>query len=210
MKPGWEFRAFEDVYGHLRVIRRCPPLQLDELRDYLELLQAYISQTPHLEFKVAYLLRSEVQQVCHRCLELCGISPDWVSIPMLEVLLHHTTKDNGDFAPGLLVQFNFQLEKESKASPKNVSFKEWCSEAIASLISLGLASNLSEAMQLASTISSDQLDAISQAKLYQANPKLREKQEMEEAIAELKPEQLSSMLDFRSNQWNDEADLNDF
>lgn len=206
----WELRAFEDVRGQLRVVRRCPPLQLDELRDYLELLQSALMSAKYPDFRTAYLHSSLIRQISQHCLHLCGISPGWLSLPMLEKLLHHTKTESGDFAPGLLVQFNFQTDKDIKKGNKTVGFKEWCAETIASLSSLGLAANLTEAMRMASTIPCDQLDAISQAKLYQTNPKLREKQEMEEAITEVKPEQLSSMLDFSSTQWRDDIDLNDF
>lgn len=203
----WGLKAFEDVQGQLRIIRGCPLTQLDELWDCLNLLQdAIASSDPTLDFNSLYLDSGYIRQLVNHCLKLCGIQPDWCSLEMMVQLVHHTTDTEGNFTPGLLIQLNFPNRGKPKGDA--VGFKEWVADNFALLVGLGLCKDLGEAIDLASKLPADQMEAIITARLYQLNPELKTKETLKSEAEKLTPEQIESLLDFSQFQWRDDIDLN--
>lgn len=189
----WNRLHFQDISGNLREIRGCPLTSLARLDDLLNLFRKLIEESQEqnqgepVDFRALYIENYLFRQVCGECLKLCGIDPDWCDITMLIKLLHHYEdgpEDNRVLHPGLLVELNFPPPKR----PTRVitSIDQSVSSTLALMVSIGLASNLEQALYIASEVSGVQLQQIIEARLEQLNPKaIEEDKAMEELGAKI-------------------------
>ncbi|MFB2832983.1 hypothetical protein [Floridanema evergladense] len=202
-KFDWQRYVFEDCFGQLREIRGCPLTKLDQLKDYLALLQDAILNYPEPEahFKEIYNFSGYIKNITNSILNLCGVSPDWVTPDQMVGLVHHRIDSNGDFLPGLLVEMNFP--SRSSGGGKAVEFKEWVANNIVLLVGLGLCKDLGEALDLADRVPSDQLEALILARLHQLDPKAKQKEELEELNSQPNNPDDETVLNFSSVQWQD-------
>lgn len=199
-KFDWQRYVFEDVTGQLREIRSCPYLSLDKLKDYLDLLMQTLTELGGVDFKHSYCQSDRVRLLTDAVLEMCGVSPDWVSIAMVERLVHHQQDEDGNFKPGILIELNFPNRTEIAGKP--MEFKEWIANGVASLLSIEGSKSLEEAIALASKVPHDFLEAVLLARCYQLNPKSKIMEELDELNSN--PEKLDNqVLNFASMQWKD-------
>lgn len=207
-KFDWQRYVFEDAYGQLREVRGCPLTKLDQLKDYLSLLQEAIDKYPEPEanFKEIYTTSGYIKNLISSILTLCGISPGWVTLDQVVALVHHRTAEDGAFLPGLLIEMNFPAK--SGEGDKALKFKEWIAHNIVLLVGLGLCKNLGEALDLASSVPSDQLESLILARLHQLDPKAKEREELEELNSQPSSED-DDVLNFAAMQWQD-IDLEKF
>lgn len=201
-KFDWQRYVFEDVFGQLREIRGCPLTKLDRLKDYLSLLQDAIVNYPEPEadFKEIYTRSGYCKNLTDTILNLCGVSPDWVSPDQMVSLIHHRVAEDGSFLPGLLIEINFP--SRSSGGGKAMEFKEWMANNLVLLVGTGLVPDLGEALELADRIPSDQLEALITARLHQLNPKTKEAEELEELNNAPSPK-YNPVTDFAAMQWQD-------
>lgn len=201
-KFDWQRYVFEDCYGQLREIRGCSLTNLDRLKDYLGLLQDAIASYPEPEadFKEIYTTSGYIKNLTDSILNLCGVSPSWVTPDQMVALLHHRTTEDGNFLPGLLIEMNFP--SRSSGSGKAVEFKEWLANNIVLLVGLGLCKDLGEALDLADRVPSDQLEALILARLHQLDPKKKQQEELEELNSQPNSED-ETVLNFAAMQWQD-------
>lgn len=122
--------VFNDLSGNVRMIRGCSLTKLRELSNLISILwreaNKEIAKEKSISFQEIFLKNTFFQQICLQCLNLCGVSPDWIDINMLVQLLF-PFEFNGQLADGLLLQINFP----KSASPSVAHASSGTSEKLA-------------------------------------------------------------------------------
>lgn len=150
---------FEDCQGEIRTIRGCPLAKREEFRARLNLLDEWLKG----QMSVADLYDTDnyFRHLCDKALEVCGISPDWVSISMLVQLLFERQDDQGESYPGYLVSLNFP-PRQPKPGSKPVTHED----LLAAIWSH--TEDLDKALNLAESLPAEQLLGILEAKAMQS------------------------------------------
>ncbi|NCJ06684.1 hypothetical protein GS597_09225 [Synechococcales cyanobacterium C] len=112
---------FEDVSGQIRSVRGCSLMAREELRQRLTQLSELLADAKDDEtLEQLYDRHNYFRWVCHRCLELCNIRPEWVSVAMLRPLLFHR-KIGTEYQPGDLLRLNFPQKPAAEGKSANYS-----------------------------------------------------------------------------------------
>ena len=101
----WELTEIKDKDGVPRLLRGCPITQLPELEEKVLLLWALLAQYPDLDILTLYRCHAQIQALTDDCLNLCSISPGWLTPEMMVQLLHHYEDEEGTHK-GLLIEQN--------------------------------------------------------------------------------------------------------
>jgi hypothetical protein len=163
---------FEDLKGNFRLIRGCPLSQRQELASRLNQVHERLQQSNEGEtLAEAYDRDKYLGHLFQKCLELCGVSLDWLDINMMSQFLL-PFEENGEMREGLLVQINFPKGKRKSDSKTSVAYEE----LLAALWSH--TQDLQKALELAESIPAEQLMDILEARSSQiknSDPQEREK-----------------------------------
>jgi hypothetical protein len=167
---------FEDVNGQYRLIRGCSLASREELQRRLFQVQECLKKVDEdLFLQEVYDSDKYFRHLCHRCLELCGISLEWIDFNMMTQMLFPYEVE-GQLFEGILIAFNFPKSDNSKGG-KNATYEE----IIAAISSH--TNDISKALELAQTVPAEQLIEILEARAkqtQQADPKAREKAQQRE------------------------------
>jgi hypothetical protein len=168
---------FEDVSGEYRLIRGCSLANREEFRERLSQIQKYLKDIKEEELSLQELYDKDkyFRYLCHRCLELCGVSVHWIDINMMIQMLF-PYEIEGKVFEGILVDFNFPK------SDKNHGAKSATYEEVLAAISTHT-QDIAKALELAENVPAEQLLGTVEARakqIQQADPKTREKAQQRE------------------------------
>lgn len=175
---------FECVDGKIRSFRGCSLSGLYEFQFRLaELQRLILLAPPDQTLRGLYCGDKHFAWLCNRCLELNGISPDWVNFQQLEQLLFGYTDETGTPQPGYLHQLNAADDTPSKPTPDAPTTE---AKAIALLTHF---CSLSEALRLAQDQPAKPLIRLLNAVCDQrTTPEQRQKRRFEIEAARLRAE----------------------
>ncbi|MBD2628495.1 hypothetical protein [Trichormus variabilis] len=173
---------FQDITGEYRLIHGCSLKNREELRSRFSQLQKFLDNSSELEtVRSLYERDTYFRHLCHRCLELSGISLEWVDFHMMtQMLFPYQAGEYQGVAvhkQGILIELNFPVQNNGIKSQKGATYEE----LVAALWSH--TEDLQKALELSSTLSADQLLDIMQARSKQmqdADPQKREKAQQRE------------------------------
>jgi hypothetical protein len=166
---------FQDITGQYRLVHGCSLTNREELRSRLSQLQKTLDNAPEKQtVRSLYDKDPYFRHLCHQCLELSGISLDWVDFNMMtQMLFPYQTGEK--YRQGILVELNFPTQPQT--GKKGSTYEE----IIAALWSH--TQDLEKALELANTLPADQLLDIMQARTKQiqdTDPQKREKSQQRE------------------------------
>jgi hypothetical protein len=168
---------FQDITGRYRLIHGCSLTNREELRSRLSQLQKYLDTAPEQQtVRSLYDKDPYFRHLCRRCLELSGISQDWVDFDMMsQMLFPYQFREK--YRQGILVELNFPTPSSNIKDQKGATYEE----VIAALWSH--TQDFKKAIELAKTLPADQLLEIMQARAKQiqdTDPQKREKSQQRE------------------------------
>jgi hypothetical protein len=168
---------FQDITGQYRLIHGCSLTNREELKARLSQLQKYLNDAPEqVTVRSLYDNDKYFQHLCHQCLELSGISLNWIDFNMMAQMLF-PYQSGEKCRQGILVELNFPTPSGNTKNQKGATYEE----AIAALWSH--TEDLEKALELANTLPADQLLDIMQARAKQmqdTDPQKREKAQQRE------------------------------
>jgi hypothetical protein len=160
--PNWiEFAPpaeFQDRDGIVRPIATCSLIGRFEFNERIEQIQSRLALAEAGEsWQVLYDRDKRLRFYVDRCLQLNGISPEWVTLEMVEAFLFHRFDEETDeYLPGWLVELNSPKQAPHKVAPeKPLTLAEI-------LAALSLQTSVSDALEVASSIPAEMVTAISE------------------------------------------------
>lgn len=146
---GFEFR---DRTGTIRTIYGCSTLGLFNFHSRVSQIWELLEQADGERTWQDLFMESErFRHLVHRCLELNGIDPDWVTLPMVEALLFHRFV-NDTLVEGFLVTLNRPNgDQQVRGEPTTEA---------AAIAAIATHTDIDKALQLADTVPAKQLHAV--------------------------------------------------
>lgn len=184
---------FLDANGQLRIFRGCPESRISDLARVLgwidEHIQAHGDDRLFSEF---YREDEGFKGLCDRALELCNLSPDWLTIHMIAEFILPSDEQT----PSLISRVCFPINPQrARAALEQTTWEQRQAQAISNLIAVGLAQNFDEAWAIADRLTSEELDLLIQTRADSIDPKGAEKRENAKFAEELAKDP-KSLLDF--------------
>jgi hypothetical protein len=174
----FEFNVFEfdDITGTIRTIKGCSLANREELRERINSLKKILEESPkESTLQEIYDDNKYFRFNCHRCLELCGISLEWLDFSMMSQMLF-PYQQGEHLYQGILISLNFPPIKDSKGG-KGATYEE----ILAAL--WNHTGDLQKAIEAANSLPAEQLLNVVQARtdqLKQSDPQNREKDQQKE------------------------------
>ncbi len=167
---------FEDITGTIRTFGGCSLTNREELRERINVLKKILEEADKdSTLQEIYDDNKYFRFNCHRCLELCGISLNWVDFNMMSQLLFpHQIGEH--LRQGILINLNFPPSKDKKGG-KGATYEE----ILAAL--WNHTGDLQKALEIANSLPAEQLLNVVQARadqLKQSDPQNREKAQQKE------------------------------